>query len=84
MPENIKQNYVDRCQQLLDLLDQVKGEGRTLIYLDEIMFTKRSVCLLEYSHKNTNLTVDQEEVYIGYRAAIATMTAERGILHVRI
>ena len=48
------------------------------------MFTKRSVCLREYSGKNTNLTIDQEEIYVGYRAVIATMTAERGILHIRI
>ena len=48
------------------------------------MFTKRSVTLKEYSRKNSNLTIDQEEIYVGYRAVIASMTEQQGILHIRI
>ncbi len=29
--------------------------------------------------KNSNLTVNQEEVYVGYRSVIASMTEEKGI-----
>ena len=29
--------------------------------------------------KNSNLTVNQEEVYVGYRSVIAAMTEEQGI-----
>jgi len=54
------------------------------VYLDEIMFTKRSITLREYSRKNTNLTIDQEEIYVGYRACIASMTEQQGMLHIRI
>ena len=38
--------------------------------------------LREWSGKNTNLTVDQEDIYVGYRAAIAAMSAERGMEYV--
>lgn len=54
------------------------------MFLDEINFTKRSLVQREWSGKNSNLTVDQEDVYIGYRSVIATMTEEEGIKHVRI
>ena len=50
-----------------------------MIYLDEINFTKRSLKLREWSGKNSNLTVDQKEVYVGYRSVIASMTEEKGI-----
>ena len=48
--------------------------------LQKITFTKRSLLLREYSCKNSNLTVDQKEVYDGYRSVIASMTEEGGIL----
>ena len=60
-------------------IEQAKSEGRRIVYLDEINFTKRSLKLKEWSVKNTNLTVDQKEVYVGYRSVIASMTEESGI-----
>ena len=53
--------------------------NKKIIYLDEINFTKRSLCLREWSHKNSNLAVDQQDVYVGYRSVIASMTAENGM-----
>ena len=50
-----------------------------MIYLDEINFTKRSLKLRDWSAKNSNLAVDQQEVYVGYRSVIASMTEEKGI-----
>ena len=50
-----------------------------IIYIDEINFTKRSLKLREWSTKNSNLTVNQAEVYVGYRSVIAAMTEEEGI-----
>ncbi len=54
------------------------------MYLDEINFTKRSVTLREWSRKNTNLTIDNEDIYVGYRSVIAAMTEEDGILMISI
>ena len=55
-----------------------------MVFADEICFTKRSLKLHEWSSKNTNLTVDQEDVYVGYRAALASMTAEKGMCLVHV
>ena len=63
---------------------QVKAEGRVFIYLDEINFAKRAITLREWSANNSNLCVDQEDVYVGFRNVIACMNEEKGIVRVRI
>ena len=57
---------------------------RKVVYLDEINFTKRSVMQRDWSRKDSNLAIDQQEIYIGYRSVIASMTAENGIGCIRI
>ena len=49
------------------------------MYLDEINFTKSALLKREYSFMNTSLTVNQEEVFVGYRSVIASITEEEGI-----
>ena len=63
---------------------EAKAEERVIIYLDELNFTKRSLLTREWSSKNSNLSVDQEEVYVGYRSVIASMTEEKGIDHLQL
>ena len=84
MPGHILVNYTQRCRNLLDKIRQLRQEGRQFIYLDEINFTKRSVNLREWSAKNSNLTVDQQELYVGYRSVIASMSEEGGIILLQI
>ncbi len=79
MTLRVRQNFVQNCQALLASMEQAAREGRILVFLDEILFTKRALKLREWSARNSNLSVDQEEVYVGYRSVIATMTAERGM-----
>ena len=59
MPVNAQLRFRQNCQDLLSKLDQMQRANKKIIYLDEINFTKRSLCLLEWSHKNSNLAVDQ-------------------------
>ena len=79
MPKNVRIDFVQKCQTVLEELTQARNEGRLVIFLDEVNFSKRSLALCEYSGKNTNLSVDQKEVYTGYRSVIACMTEEDGI-----
>ena len=69
---------------MFDQIDQAKKEGRRLIYLDEINFTKLAIKSREWSAKNSNLTVDQEDIYTGYRSVIACMSEERGYEYTQI
>ena len=84
MPGHVRADYQQRCRNLLNEIGRAKHEGRKFIYLDEINFTKRSVALREWSGKNSNLTIDQEEIYVGYRSVIAAMSEEDGMMHLQI
>jgi len=79
MTQRVRRNFAQNCQRLLAELEQAKCDGRLLVFADEILFTKRAIRLREWSARNSNLAVDQEEVYAGYRAALASMTAEKGM-----
>jgi transposase len=84
IPENVRLNYAQRCLSVLQQLDHAHDTEQTVVYLDEVNFTKRSLSVREWSNRNTNLTIDQEDVYTGYRSVISTMTEQGGMLHMRI
>ena len=84
MTQRVRRNFVQNCQRLLSEMEQAKRDGRVMIFADEILSTKRAIKLREWSSKNTSLTVDQEDVYVGYRAALASMTEEKGMLLVHV
>lgn len=63
----------------MDELRRAKEQGLRLVWLDEINFTKRSVNLQEYSGRNTNLTIDQRDIFVGYRSVIASMSYDSGV-----
>jgi transposase len=60
----------------VDLTDREKSK-EPLLYLDEVNFTKRSVQSLDWSGKNSNITVDQRQIYTGYKSVIAAVNKDR-------
>ena len=63
MPHGLQQQYKAKCNELLAELEWVENEGRTIVFLDEINFTKLSLSRTEWSARNSNLSVDQQEMY---------------------
>ena len=84
MPEQTRQNFIQKSRSLVEDIEQAKREGRLIVYIDEILFSKRSIKLREWAKKNSNLTVNQEDVYVGFRSVIAGMTEEHGIGLIKI
>ena len=84
MSQRVRRHFVQHCQDLLAEMEQAKRDGCTIVFADETLFTKRALKQREWSAKNTNLTADQQDVYVGYRSALASMTAEKGMLLVHI
>lgn len=58
MPGRVREDFRQRCVNLLDEINRVKREGLPIVYLDETLFGKRSIALKEWSNKNSNLTVN--------------------------
>jgi hypothetical protein len=51
-----------------------------VIYLDEVMFTLRSVNTREFSNKYQNIAVDISSINIETTAVIAAISYEHGVL----
>ena len=83
MPLAAWENFGVRRQELIANLVQARQEGRKLIYLDEIVFSKRSFLGVDWSRTNQNIHVDQQQIYQGYRATVASCSEERGIEHIQ-
>lgn len=80
LPPHIEANFRTRCQNLVDILNEARSQHKTIVYLDEVNFTKLSFQNREWSGNNSNLTVDQKDIYTGYRSVIVAMTEESGIV----
>ena len=70
------QNYDYKRRELIKQIDQAKREGRKLMFLDEINFTKLSIQIKEWSEKNDNQHIDQRDIYQGYRSVIAAVSED--------
>ncbi len=79
LPANLQAEFQSQCRELLNKLAEARQQQRTIVYLDEINFTKLSFQNKEWSYKNTSLTVDQRDIYTGYRSVIVTITEEAGL-----
>ena len=49
------------------------------MYLDECVFTKATVPKLDYAHKHTNQTVNEQDFYHRYLAVVAAISSDRGV-----
>ena len=78
LPASKAQDYRLWRDKLLDEINKAQQQQRKFIYLDEIMFTKKALLTKAYSHRFTNLSVNQDKVFSGYHAVIAAVSEEKG------
>ena len=52
-----------------------------IVYLDEIVFTKSSIHRKAFSNVGQQLSIKDKDLYIGYRAVIAEVSAEQGFIY---
>ena len=79
MPANHRANFERKCREVLGEVAAARAEGRTIVYLDEICFTKATIPLREWSSRNSNLAIDQRDLGGSFRAVIACITEARGM-----
>ena len=83
-PQRHLASYHKWRQIILQKLKEVGDYGLKIIYLDEVNFTKRSLQTLEWSGKYSNLCVNQDDVYFGYKSVIAAVSVEKGVELIQI
>ena len=79
MPLSQWNNFDADKSEVVSKLQEAKKEGRKVIFMDEICFTKRSFLGTCWSKKYENVSVDQKQIYQSYHAAIASCSSENGI-----
>ena len=57
-PWKQRRGFMQECQQRLDTLADHRSRGRLIVYLDETVFSKKALKLIEYSARNTSLSVE--------------------------
>jgi transposase len=72
-------DYKHKCRALTADLEKARQESRKLLFLDEVTFTKLALPNREWSKRHSNLSVEQADVFTGYRSVIACMTESRGM-----
>ena len=76
-----KEKKTNEC--LLQAYSKLKIEhtqGTLIIYLDEVMFTIRSINSSEFSNRYENIRIDFGGIHIKTTAVIAAITKEHGVL----
>ena len=58
LPPHIEADFQPRCNNLLTQITVNKRAGFKIIYLDEILFSKSSIRLRDWSAKNSNLSIN--------------------------
>ena len=63
---------------------QLKSEleaGTLIVYLDEVMFTIKSINTHAFSNRNQNIAIDFQGINVKTTAVVAAITSEHGLLY---
>ena len=63
---------------MLRALTKARKEGYKIVYIDETMFTRRSIPTKEYRRKSQNMTVDQALINEPTLALLSGISKEKG------
>ena len=77
-----KQKRTD--DRLLEVKTQLQSElnaGALVIYLDEVMFTIKSINTHAFSNRNENIAIDFQGINVKTTAVVAAITSEHGLLY---
>ena len=78
-PPHIMNEFSERCKVVLNELEVAHIQSRKLLYLDELNFTKLSFQNVDWSVRRSNRSVDQRNIYTGYKSVIVTVSADCGL-----
>ena len=84
VPNHITAKFDNLRQNVLAQLHQARAEGRKLLFLDEVNFTKLAIQKQEWSPRKVNVRVDQKEIYTGYQSVCACINETYGLECIQI
>ena len=66
------------------LMTKARNAGYRFVYIDETMFTRKTVPLMEWTCKHENMTVDQALLNEPTLALLCGISKEKGLEHFQI
>ncbi len=75
-------DFAELKADLIAQMDQATSKGKLIIYLDETIFTSKTVQTREYSCKGQNITIDRSRLNNAYYSAIAAISDRGKVEHV--
>ena len=61
-----------------------RNMGYRIVYIDETMFTRKTVPQMAWARKNENVRIDQEKLQEPTLALLAGISKEKGVEHFQI
>ena len=81
MPESKIGTYMGWKEKMSNEVDQALRSGSSILFLDEVTFTKQTLKTREYSSRYSNISIDQKKIENGYYAAIAAISTSWKLEH---
>ena len=75
MPARDLHNFNEQRERVLQELKAAKAKNLPMVYLDELVFTKRTMIFRDYSNRGQHLHIDEHNLYQKYKSVIATASA---------
>ena len=75
MPARDLHNFNEQRERVLQELKAAKAKKLPMVYLDELVFTKRTMIFRDYSNRGQHLRIDERNLYQKYKSVIATASA---------
>ena len=72
--------FEDNKQRIISDLQHARDNQMQVVYMDEVVFSKRGFPTRCYSNKGVNTTVKQRDVYSGFRTVIAAVNSDFGLV----
>jgi len=79
MPAANMRRYENQRLEVIRKLEEAKARKLTIVYLDEIVFSKTTFPKRDFSNRGMHRQVNQKDLYITYKAALAAISTKRGM-----
>jgi hypothetical protein len=81
LPLPVSHNKMGQKEEALSNLQIADELDMPVVYLDEIVFSKKDILLRDYCPSRTHLKVKADDLFVGYRAVVAAVSSEEGFIY---
>ena len=81
LTDEFKLEFPKKQAELKVILDSAIKTGKKIIFLDEVVFTSKTLLMRVYSNKGCNITIDRDKLNHAYWSVIAAISMDNKVEH---